>query len=136
MKKELQSLSSQLRRLGFNSYASKVSNMINKEAWGNKYYQYDENSSLFEDELLFKSYDYGTKLRNVIRNTLLPPTGKETGDFAYYNVDSRSYINFLEKELSIEMPGLISVSGEAKINLNDLSDEIIKMYNQMSKIEK
>ena len=34
------------------------------------------------------------------------------------------------------MPGIVSMSGEAQINVQDLSDEIMKIYSKMSEAKK
>tara|TARA_R110002153_G_scaffold225399_3_gene378057 strand:- start:314 stop:1042 length:729 start_codon:yes stop_codon:yes gene_type:complete len=229
MKKELQNLSSQLRRLGFNSYASKVNNMFNQDAQSSieerdaldriddveegralqryqermeaakdqpseiknnepdmhestyrfKNLEDDVDSSLMnsgDDEYVgdddgdYKQFFYdemgkdtgkagrdilreqqqkgrdsekleGKELRSGLLSLVrkaLPPIGEVTGDGDAYNVDIKSYIRFLGKELgqSIEMPGLISMNGAAQINVQDLSDEIMKIYSKMSEAKK
>lgn len=76
-------------------------------------------------------------LLNLVRKAL-PPIGEVTGNGDSYNVDIKNYIKFLEKELgqSIKMPGLISMNGAAQINVQDLSDEIMKIYSKMSEARK
>jgi hypothetical protein len=107
-----------------------------------KQFFYDErdNGSLspFEKDVNSSKLE-GKELRSGLLNLVrkaLPPKGEVTGNGDTYNVDIKSYINFLGKELSIEMPGIVSMSGEAQINVQDLSDEIMKIYSKMSEAKK